>query len=366
MPDPKNLLDRALEGVEPAPDALEESLRRAGRRQRNRRIGSGVVALAVVAAGLGLAANAFLGSGHGRTGVAVPAAPTPPAPSGTGGAPLAAPQGSLLFLAQAHGSSHVLPYVIGAGGGVSRPVVRSAAARGILYVTGASLSPDGSQVALAVSGGEGRPGSIYVVDRNGSDLQRILSFGTPYDVAWSPTGTWLVFDAGGTQGDALYLVRTDGTGLHCLKAAGRCVSGEGPAWSPDGSRIAFYSDAGVSLTAASGGASRPVRLVSLGRVAGLAWSHDGSRIAAAQSSPGPAAIGGGVWVFGSDGQGLHRVYRQASFAVAWSPDDGWIAAGTDSGKVVLVSLGDVRAWRSLTGLGTLRVVQSLDWANGGR
>lgn len=59
--------------------------------------------------------------------------------------------------------------------------------------------------------------------------------------SWSPRGNDLVFsrDTTGAQND-MYLVHVDGSGLVRLTETPSAAESEGsPAWSPDGSRIAF-------------------------------------------------------------------------------------------------------------------------------
>jgi Tol biopolymer transport system component len=96
----------------------------------------------------------------------------------------------------------------------------------------------------------------------------------------SPSGDWIAFTTLGGRED-LFVVKTDGTGYRQL--TDDAFRDRGPRWSPDGSRIAFYSDRSgryetwwirpdgrdlEQLTKATG----PPRVE-------VAWSPDGKRIA---------------------------------------------------------------------------------------
>ena len=107
------------------------------------------------------------------------------------------------------------------------------------------LSPDGERIAsnmLHASDAPEFPSAIYVLGRDGSDLDRItplrLNAGSP---DWSPDGQRIVFNSsyeGQTQAE-IYTVRPDGTGLHRVRREpGRWQAFEA-VFSPDGERIAF-------------------------------------------------------------------------------------------------------------------------------
>jgi TolB protein len=66
------------------------------------------------------------------------------------------------------------------------------------------------------------------------------SSGSDESPAWSPDGTRIAFTrVSGPRATSIVVVNVDGTGEHRLSPAGR--SDGNPAWSPDGSKIAFVS-----------------------------------------------------------------------------------------------------------------------------
>ena len=150
--------------------------------------------------------------------------------------------------------------------------------------TGGSFSPDGKEVVLARAN-EG----LYVVDATG---------GTPRLIAKSHLSWWL----------------------------------ESPAWSPDGSRIAYmvYLEGDPQLsyeiwTVKPDGAD-PRLLVKLedcggieGCSGGLAWSPDGSMLAFHSILDNLWPPTWAIYVVHSDGSGLHRVNDDGADP-SWSPD----------------------------------------------
>ncbi|HET6805304.1 MAG TPA: hypothetical protein VFH59_07695 [Frateuria sp.] len=107
-----------------------------------------------------------------------------------------------------------------------------------------SPSPDGSKVVFeADMDGTGDAMHLWVCNLDGSDLHRIvtgaLSEGDP---AWSPDGSRIAFEALGADGNTdLWLVHPDGSGAIQLTHG---LDNKQAAWSPDGRQIAYTSNAG--------------------------------------------------------------------------------------------------------------------------
>ncbi len=117
----------------------------------------------------------------------------------------------------------------------------------------AGWSPDGTRIAFTSS----RDGNseIYVVSADGSDPRRLTSDPSPDEgPAWSPDGSRILFTSYRDGADPLTLgsgnaeiftVRPDGSGSTNLTDS---VDWDGyPAWSPEGSRIAFSINNGVEF-----------------------------------------------------------------------------------------------------------------------
>jgi dipeptidyl aminopeptidase/acylaminoacyl peptidase len=118
---------------------------------------------------------------------------------------------------------------------------------------------------------------------------------------------------------AILTVGADGSSVSAVPGA---EGGSGPAWSPDGTQIAFERDGEIFVIGAAGGTA-----VNLTNHPALdmspAWSPDGSRIAFASDRDGQAEL----YLMNSDGSGPVRVTQGVGFVKrpAWAPDGARIA-----------------------------------------
>ncbi len=151
------------------------------------------------------------------------------------------------------------------------------------------VSPDGQSIAVATYIG-GAWNGIYLLDRFGKNRTKIVGNST-FDgsPAWSPDGTKLAFrsELHGPYGNygRIFVVNRDGTGLRQLSpevAATDYQYDDGPSWAPDGTRLVFSRNGVLNLINADGSG-----LISTG-VSGSepAWSPDGTQIAYGSVSGG--------------------------------------------------------------------------------
>ena len=209
------------------------------------------------------------------------------------------------------------------------------------------FSPDGRQVVFERvygDGVEGLPSRVVIVDTVTTEEKEVPLPGTArcpanlvdcLDPAWSADGTRLAFvqQAWGVPRE-----------LWTFAVAGgrpqRLTGGPGdedlPAWSPDGRRVAFAAN-GLYVMTASGADPRPVRQWPRSAPRELSWAPDSRHIAVVLSRSG----GGGLEVVDTEtGEAVSTPGDVHS--VSWSPDGDCLAFGMYDPPVEYVGQPGVR------------------------
>ena len=214
----------------------------------------------------------------------------------------------------------------------------------------ATWSPDCSRMAYLRLDDE-----LWVADGDGSNARRLLAKGThAHSPAWSPDGSQVAFAKSDYSGPDprrhIFVIGFDGSGERQLTKGE--VSDNAPSWSPDGAHLVFHRQDGVGPVTPER-RSHDVHLVVLdmrdGRERPLlaggehefspAWSPDGSRIAYTTRTA--------LWVASADGTDARTLTGDGATlqGVTWSPDGKRVATvrirSAERGDEALVVVADV-------------------------
>jgi hypothetical protein len=164
---------------------------------------------------------------------------------------------------------------------------------------------------------------------------------TEHDPAWSPDGTKIAFTFNPAPNrtdpnDRIYVMNVDGSGLHKLREppSGCFICQDRfPRWSPDGAKIAFVYCCGdegeeIHTVSSADGTNDSLVRVFPRSIFGFDWSPDGMRFAAAELEPAPTVCGGdGTDLIVFSGQHAQDLTCDAAdhYDPSWSPDAAWIA-----------------------------------------
>ena len=119
--------------------------------------------------------------------------------------------------------------------------------------TSASVSPDGSRIAMILSK-TGSP-NVWVCNADGTGLKQLTTGIEDSSPTWSPDGSWICFATKHNERRRLAKVPAGGGTVQYLSTTGAANPTE-PDWSPDGKWIAFTSQMGdfsICVVPADGG-----------------------------------------------------------------------------------------------------------------
>jgi TolB protein len=251
------------------------------------------------------------------------------------------------------GKGNLLVY--SSGGSTVDKVFRIVGRRHVLF----AVQPAGGIEKLAVGGGAVEVVSTVLDTGDGCGC-----LDTP---AWSPDGSKIAYfdgsfanqqDDPGPPDTALAVMNADGSGRHDLTAPANLNANPSLSWSPDGKQIAYATDtsSGSTIEVVNADGSDSLQL---GTGYDPTWSPDGTKIAFVNASCGAecGCANTPISVMNPDGTNTHELASIAAgsciddHGMAWSPDGTRIAFSLIGGgtETLEVMNADGTNIRRLTG-----------------
>jgi Tol biopolymer transport system component len=253
----------------------------------------------------------------------------------------------IAFMRSGDGSHRI--WVMEPDGGAQVPVSPAG-----VDAVGPSWSPDGQRIAyVRFWDGTDREHRLEILDLRSGRVETLppTPVGFPSGPIWSPDGSTIAFvdgipgdDPGTYAGNGLYLISTEGKDLRLLTDQ----VGSNISWSPDGREIAFerwvpnlsgnpseaeHATVGLWAVNIATGSRRQITDID---AQVPAWSPDGTSIA--------YSYGGAIWILNADGSGGERPVTDVPpytgfapetevFGAQWSSDGTWISYCSDASRL---------------------------------
>jgi Tol biopolymer transport system component len=205
-----------------------------------------------------------------------------------------------------------------------------------------AISPDGEWIAFRMLG------DIWVARANGTE-PRNLTQDPGFDAfpAWSPDGTQIAFHSDRDGDYDIYLINTDGTGL--VQLTDTAGTDGSPTWAPNGQRLAFSSDRSgnseIYVLELAGG--EPINLTLDPASDQIpAWSSDGNTIVFGSTRDG----GNFLYLMDADGGNVRPLVTDFNgYFPAWGPGDSLIVfAGAETQSDISIVRPDGTGLTNLT------------------
>ncbi|HWM25335.1 MAG TPA: DPP IV N-terminal domain-containing protein [Chthoniobacterales bacterium] len=201
-------------------------------------------------------------------------------------------------------------------------------------------TPEASPTPTPAPGGNGKIAytnhyfgyHIYVMNSQGYNRTCLTcsQAGDDSDPAWSPDGTKIAYTLDLYQNRDIYVMEADGSNKTNLTNQPDEEEAD-PTWSPDGARIAYTKYESVTIGeifVMNADGSNQINLTNHpASDVGASWSPDGSKIAFTSKRDGQAEI----YVMNADGSNPTRLTHEPSTesSPAWSPDGARIVFSSD-------------------------------------
>lgn len=217
----------------------------------------------------------------------------------------------------------------GAGGSPSAlPTLQTtpgaaATAEPTIAATPTPMSAPTGRILFSSSAPTASIASIYVMNADGSGRTNLTGASGGDAPAWSPDGTKVAFVRNG-----IWVMQADGSAARQVRHDPKMVE-EWPIWSPDGRQIAYLDTAvcgpcsigitwALNIMNADGSGLR--KLTDVPNDSRPAWSPDAQTIVFGGRSDDPPTLANGLQSIRLDGSDVHQLTTGPDTSPAWSPD----------------------------------------------